>query len=69
MQTISADFFRDLTNLQELDLSNNRIRNVPDTCFHFLKRLKILEMQDNIIDELHKGTFQVNVQSIFNYII
>lgn len=59
MQTVSPDLFRDLLNLRELDLSNNRIRNLPDTCFHFLKKLRRLEMQDNIVDEIHKGTFQV----------
>lgn len=58
-QTVSTNTFRGLSNLQVLDMSNNMIRNLPDTCFHFLKKLRKLEMQDNIIDELHKGTFQV----------
>lgn len=48
-----------LINLDELDLSNNRLKSMPDTSFHFLRRLKILELQDNIIETVHKGTFQV----------
>lgn len=59
MQNIPADPLKQLTNLEELDLSNNRIRNVPDTSFHFLKKLRTLELQDNIIESLQKGTFQV----------
>lgn len=32
---------------------------MPDTSFHFLKRIKRLELQDNEIQEIRKGTFQV----------
>lgn len=51
--------FKSLTNLQHLDLSNNRIKTMPDTSFHFLKRIKRIELQDNEIQEIRKGTFQV----------
>lgn len=59
MQSLATEPFRELLNLEELDLSNNKIRQLADTSFHFLKKLKKLELQDNIIEELHKGTFQV----------
>lgn len=32
---------------------------MPDTSFHFLKRVKKIELQDNEISNIHKGTFQV----------
>lgn len=51
--------FRALTNLQHLDMCNNRIKSMPETSFHFLKRIKRIELQDNEIDTIHKGTFQV----------
>ncbi|XP_045480876.1 chaoptin [Harmonia axyridis] len=63
MQNIPADPLKQLTHLEELDLSNNRIRNVPDTSFHFLKKLRTLELQDNIIENLQKGTFQGDIHS------
>lgn len=51
---------RPLTSLQELDLSNNQIKTMSDTCFHFLKNLRVLALQDNRIEQVLKGTFQVN---------
>lgn len=59
---------RALTNLQHLDFSNNRIRSMPETSFHFLKRIKRIELQDNEIDAIHKGTFQVSLM-IFSKLI
>lgn len=53
--------FKSLTNLQYLDLSNNKIKTMPDTSFHFLKRIKRIELQDNEITEIRKGTFQVRI--------
>lgn len=51
--------FKSLTNLQHLDFSNNKIKSMPDTSFHFLKRVRRIELQDNEIDSIQKGTFQV----------
>lgn len=48
-----------LIELQYLDLSNNKLKNVPDTSFHFLYKLKTLNLQDNEIDHFSKGTLQV----------
>ncbi|CAB3222289.1 unnamed protein product [Arctia plantaginis] len=48
-----------LIEVQYLDFSNNKLKNVPDTSFHFLYRLKRLNLQDNYIDHFSKGTLQV----------
>ncbi|XP_069668870.1 chaoptin isoform X2 [Periplaneta americana] len=58
VSNVPAEALRPLVNLQHLDFSNNRIRVMPETSFHFLKRLQVLELQDNEIDTVHKGTFQ-----------
>ncbi|XP_018053036.1 PREDICTED: chaoptin [Atta colombica] len=55
--------FKSLTNLQHLDLSNNKIRSLSATSFHFLKRIKRIELQDNEIDSILKGTFQGDIHS------
>lgn len=52
---------RDLTSLSKLDLSNNRIKSISDTAFHFLKNLEVLELNDNQIEQLQKGTFQRDI--------
>ncbi|XP_050445558.1 chaoptin isoform X1 [Cataglyphis hispanica] len=54
---------KSLTNLQHLDFSNNKIRSLPATSFHFLKRIKRIELQDNEIDNIFKGTFQGDIHS------
>lgn len=48
-----------LIELEHLDLSNNKLKNVPDTSFHFMYKLKTLNLQDNLIDQFSKGTLQV----------
>ncbi|XP_017770923.1 PREDICTED: chaoptin isoform X2 [Nicrophorus vespilloides] len=63
LTTIPAESFKSLVNLQDLDLSNNRLKSMPDTCFHFLKKLRKLDLQDNVIEEVHKGTFQGDIHS------
>ncbi|XP_058788857.1 chaoptin isoform X2 [Phymastichus coffea] len=55
--------FKSLTNLQHLDFSNNKIRSMPETSFHFLKRIRRIELQDNEIDSIKKGTFQGDIHS------
>lgn len=59
MSNIPIDAIKVLTNLEELDFSNNKLKIMQDTSFHFLKKLQILELHDNMIEEVPKGTFQV----------
>ncbi|XP_014217165.1 chaoptin-like isoform X2 [Copidosoma floridanum] len=59
--------FKSLTNLQHLDFSNNKIKSMPDTSFHFLKRIRRIELQDNEIDSIKKGTFQGDIHSTLEY--
>lgn len=59
MSEVPAKAFSALTNLQYLDLSNNQLRSMPENSFHFLKRIKRIEFQDNEISDIKKGTFQV----------
>lgn len=59
MKDLPYDALKPLSQLQHLDISNNKIKNVPDTSFHFLNNLKRLELQDNLIEQFHKGTLQV----------
>lgn len=61
VQKVPVDVLRPLTKLKELDLSNNKLKIMQDASFYFLKNLKILEMQDNMIETMHKGTFQVSI--------
>ncbi|XP_019875931.2 chaoptin isoform X2 [Aethina tumida] len=55
------DAIKVLVNLEVLDLSNNRIRTLQDTAFHFLKKLRELKLQDNVIESVNKGTFQGDI--------
>lgn len=59
MDTIPVAPFKALKSLEELDLTNNRLTKVADISFHSLKNLRVVEMHDNLIDQLSKGTFQV----------
>lgn len=59
---------RALTSLRELDFSNNRLKTISDTSFHFLQDLRTIELNDNGIEQISKGTFQVNCVPSFAYI-
>lgn len=60
-QLTQLPHLNDLTSLKELDLSNNRLKSISDTSFHFLKNLQVLELNDNQIEQLQKGTFQSDI--------
>ncbi|KAJ6640078.1 Chaoptin, partial [Pseudolycoriella hygida] len=60
---LPADAMRHLTSLQQLELSNNQLKTMSDTSFHFLKNLKHLELQDNRIEQVLKGTFQGDIHA------
>lgn len=61
--SLSPNLFKSLSSLQYLDLSNNRIKSIPETSFHFMKNIKALEIRDNQIDQIAKGTFQGDIHS------
>lgn len=50
---------RSLTSLEELDFSNNHFKTLGDTSFHLLHDLRTIELHDNAIVQILKGTFQV----------
>ncbi|XP_055380900.1 chaoptin isoform X2 [Condylostylus longicornis] len=60
---LPAEALRHLTSLQELDFSNNQIASMSDTSLHFLKNLRLLELHDNRIEQVAKGTFQGDIHS------
>lgn len=63
LKIVPGDALKPLSSLQYLDLSHNTIQNMPETSFHFLRKLRVLQMQDNQIDTVHKGTFQGDIHS------
>ncbi|XP_077286802.1 leucine rich repeat containing G protein-coupled receptor chaoptin [Arctopsyche grandis] len=69
VKDLPHDALRQLSYLQHLDISNNKIINVPDTSFHFLNNLKRLELQDNLIEYFPKGTLQGDIHSALESVI
>ncbi|KAK7076213.1 hypothetical protein SK128_023565 [Halocaridina rubra] len=47
-----------LTNLRELDLSNNDLTTINGECFRYMRRLRNLNIQDNKINSLSRNHFQ-----------
>lgn len=52
---------RELTSIEELDFSNNRIKTISDIAFHSMKNLRVLKMSDNLMEQLPKGIFQRDI--------
>ncbi|XP_060524010.1 chaoptin isoform X2 [Cylas formicarius] len=69
ISSVPVEALKVLTNLEHLDLSNNHLRTVQETSFHFLGKLRSLELQDNVIEVIPKGTFQsdyhANLEEIY----
>ncbi|XP_055525782.1 chaoptin [Wyeomyia smithii] len=63
MQQLPQDPFRQLTGIEALDLSNNKLKTLSDNCFHFLKNIISLELHDNQLENLPKGIFQQDIHS------
>ncbi|XP_035777157.1 chaoptin-like [Anopheles albimanus] len=61
--TFPAEAFRRLTVLEALDLSNNRLKALADGSLHLLRNLVSLELHDNQIETLAKGTFQADLHT------
>lgn len=60
-QMSQLPLLKELTSLKELDLSNNKLKAISDTAFHFQSELEVLELNDNQIETLNKGTFQADI--------
>ncbi|ETN67288.1 chaoptin [Anopheles darlingi] len=58
-----AEAFRRLTALEALDLSNNRLKVLTDGSLHLLRNLVSLELHDNQLETLAKGTFQADLHT------
>lgn len=52
---------RELEVLKQIDFSNNKLRTLTDLSFYSLKNLEILNLNDNLIENLPRGTFQSDV--------
>ncbi|RZF46767.1 hypothetical protein LSTR_LSTR002630 [Laodelphax striatellus] len=63
LKVVPSDALKPLSSLQSLDLSHNYLQTMPETSFHFLRRLRTLKLQDNRIDAVIKGTFQGDIHS------
>jgi Leucine-rich repeat (LRR) protein len=49
---------RELTSLEELDVSNNKLKSIGETAFHSMKQLRVLRANDNLLEQIPKGLFQ-----------
>lgn len=67
VKVVPVEALQPLSSLQYLDLGNNYLASMPDTSFHFLRSLKRVELQDNKIEEIKKGTFQVKISQWFRW--
>ncbi|GAB0092362.1 hypothetical protein DMENIID0001_073520 [Sergentomyia squamirostris] len=61
--TLPKDTLNHLTSLREFDMSNNKLKSISDTTFHFLRNLHHLNLQDNHIEQIVKGTFQGDIHA------
>lgn len=63
MKSLPTDALKPLVCLLHLDLSNNKLKTVADNAFHFQKNIITLELHDNEIDQIRKGTFQGEIHT------
>ncbi|MXZ34655.1 MAG: leucine-rich repeat protein [Acidobacteria bacterium] len=61
---LDEDDFRGLSNLQDLLLNDNRLRELPPEVFNGLSKLKTLWLQDNLLNELPEGIFDDPLDSL-----
>jgi Leucine-rich repeat (LRR) protein len=52
---------RELTELQELDVSNNKLKSIGETTFHTFKQLTVFRANDNLLEQIPKGLFQRDI--------
>ncbi|XP_055588501.1 chaoptin isoform X2 [Uranotaenia lowii] len=63
MLQVPHEAFRQLTAVEALDLSNNKLKSLNENSFHFMRNLVSVELHDNQIDVLQKGTFQGDIHN------
>ncbi|KAI9550756.1 hypothetical protein GHT06_013401 [Daphnia sinensis] len=73
--SLPSEPFKKLVSLQSIDLSNNRITNLPDDFFHLMKEIRSINLQDNAIEKIPQQMLNnghtpnlVNVSLSFNFI-
>jgi Leucine-rich repeat (LRR) protein len=52
---------RELEGLKQIDFSNNRLRTLTDQSLYSLKNIEIVNLNDNQIEHLPRGTFQSDI--------
>ncbi|XP_035494499.1 vasorin-like [Scophthalmus maximus] len=62
INTLSQDDFKGLVELEMLDLSQNKLAEIPDGVFEMLSKLKNLDLSSNHITHISKGSFSGLVQ-------
>lgn len=62
---IAPEVFYPLFALEELDLSNNRLKMLSESSFYSLRSLKTIYINDNQIEHIEKGTFQVSHKYLY----
>ncbi|XP_037328958.2 vasorin-like [Pungitius pungitius] len=62
INTLTQDDFKDLAQLELLDLSQNELAEVPDGVFEMLSKLKNLDLSFNHIAHISKNSFSGLVQ-------
>jgi Leucine-rich repeat (LRR) protein len=54
---------RELVAIEELDLSNNRLKSMNENSFYSMKNLRVLTLSDNQIENIPKGIFQRDIHT------
>ncbi|XP_078583270.1 uncharacterized protein LOC144865985 [Branchiostoma floridae x Branchiostoma japonicum] len=67
LKEVRKDLFKDLTNLEELDLDNNQITDIEVGAFEDLSKLRLLFLYRNALEKLQPGVFKgmINLQMIY----
>ncbi|PVD33562.1 hypothetical protein C0Q70_04819 [Pomacea canaliculata] len=59
---VTISTFKGLSNVEELNLYSNPIKDLPDGVFDHLVNLTILRLDDNLLSEIRETTFSVSTR-------